>query len=96
MALTSRQAHELREAVRLLWNELNQCIGELENLKRIRERYGEDVVTALADLITPAEWVDVHARVTAWRDTLWARIEAQQGTGLGVPGEPDPLTGVRG
>jgi flagellar biosynthesis chaperone FliJ len=82
MALTPRQQHEVREAVRLLWNELNQCVKRLDRLEDLRNNYGTDVVTALAKLITPAEWQATQDFIKTRRDTLWARIEVARGAGL--------------
>ena len=49
MGLSPRQQHEVREAVRLLWNELNQSVQELDTLKRLRDTYGTDVGDMLRD-----------------------------------------------
>jgi len=89
MSLSPRQHWQLQEIVRLLWNELDQAVQQLEAIQRARERYGPEVVAALEDLMTPQEWQSAYDTLTAYRDTLHQRLEAARGEEL----DPSPPEG---
>ena len=87
MSLSPRQIWELQEKVRLLWNELNQAAQQLDEIGRIRQELGPEVVTALEDLISPGEWQTVHATISNYRDILQERLGTARGEELEPSGE---------
>ena len=85
MTLSPRQTWQLQEYVRLLWNELNQTVEQLDQIKKLRDRHGPDIVTALDGLMTPQEWQAARQTLVGYRDTLKNRIENARGEELEPP-----------
>ena len=85
MTLSPRQTWQLQEHVRLLWNELNQAVNQLDQLKVVRDRHGPEVTTALDRLMTPQEWQAARNTLISYRDILKNRIEAARGEELDPP-----------
>ncbi len=56
MPLSLLQQYEVLHEVRRLHAELNNVVSQLDRLADLRARYGDDVVTFLAGVITVAEW----------------------------------------
>lgn len=90
MALTVRQRHELREAVRLVVNDLNQAIKHLQRIDQLRSDLPPAVGAFLEPLITAGKSSFVQFQVTTHRDQIRERLEALRGDGLDAlrPAQP--------
>ena len=82
MALTLLQQYEVLHEVRRLHAEMNNVVSQLDRVAELRARYGDNVVTFLAGVISPAEWQDTRNWVVSRRDLLRQRVQAEMGDGL--------------
>ena len=86
MSFSPRQTWQLQEHVRLLWNELNQTVQQLEEIQRLYLKHGPEVIAMLEGLITPQEWQTVHQTVATYRHILQERLDIARGDEL----DPEP------
>ena len=82
MTLSLRQQYEVLKAVEFVHANMNNVVQALDRLADVRNAYGPDVETYLADVVTPAEWQDTRAWAVARRDLLRQRAETRLGDGL--------------